>query len=124
MVLVGDLNVAPLDTDVWAHKRLSRIITHTPVEIARLNRLQSALGWVDVARQFVPPEEPLFTWWSYRQGANGTDWRAVNRGRRLDHIWATAPVAATATRFDVLTDARDWLPPSDHVPVVATFGER
>lgn len=122
MVLVGDLNVAPLDTDVWDHKRLSRIITHTPTEIARLAHLQSTLGWVDVARRFVPPEDHLFTWWSYRQGANGTDWRTVNRGRRLDHIWATAPVAETATAFEVLVDARDWLPPSDHVPVVATFG--
>ncbi|MGC2854655.1 exodeoxyribonuclease III [Novispirillum sp. DQ9] len=122
LILVGDLNVAPLETDVWDHKRLSRVITHTPIEIARLNRLQSSLRWVDVARRFVPPDEFLFTWWSYRQGPDGADWQRVNRGRRLDHIWATAPVADTATRFEVLAEARAWLPPSDHVPVVATFG--
>lgn len=121
LILTGDLNVAPLPTDVWDHKKLSRVITHTPTEIARLGRLQSSLQWVDVARRFVPPELSLFTWWSYRQGRDGSDWRGPNRGRRLDHIWATAPVAATATAFEVVTDARDWPPPSDHVPVVATF---
>lgn len=121
LILVGDLNVAPLETDVWDHKKLSRVVTHTPVEIDRLARLQSSLRWVDVARRFIPPEEFLFTWWSYRQGRDGSDWRSANRGRRLDHIWATAPLADRATGVEVLTDARDWPPPSDHVPVVAAF---
>lgn len=119
LVLVGDLNVAPLPTDVYDHKRLKRVITHTPIEIEHLHDLQQSLGWVDIARQVVPPEVPLFTWWSYRQ--QGDDWREFNRGRRLDHIWSTAPLAQTLRDFEVVMDARGWDVPSDHVPVVATF---
>lgn len=119
IVLTGDFNVAPLPTDVYDHKRLQRVITHTPIEIAHLADLQGSLGWIDVARRFVPPEEPLFTWWSYRQ--RGDDWREFNRGRRLDHIWATPMVGGALTGFEVVTDARGWEPPSDHAPVTATF---
>lgn len=120
LVLVGDFNVAPLETDVWDHKKLSRVITHTPVEIAHLQRLQQSLNWIDCARRFVPPSEPLFTWWSYRQ--QGDDWRTANRGRRLDHIWATPPLNEALTAFEVVNDARGWEPPSDHAPVILTLG--
>lgn len=119
LVLVGDLNVAPLPTDVYDHKRLSRVITHTPTEVAHLDRLQSSLGWVDVGRRFVPPEETLFTWWSYRQ--RGADWRTANRGRRLDHIWVTPGLEPRLSAFDVHDSPRDWAPPSDHVPVFMTL---
>lgn len=117
LVLAGDLNVAPLPTDVWDHKKLSRVITHTPVEIAHLGRLRRSLDWVDVARRFVPEDEPLFTWWSYRGG----DWQTDNRGRRLDHLWVTPELAPRLSGFEVLADARNWLPPSDHVPVMMTL---
>jgi exodeoxyribonuclease-3 len=117
-VLVGDLNIAPLETDVWSHKQLLRVVSHTPVETAGLERLRATGGWVDLMRRFVPPEEKLFTWWSYRS----PDWTVNDRGRRLDHIWATPDLAAEAVRLDVLRDARSWQRPSDHVPVIATFG--
>lgn len=117
MVLVGDLNVAPLETDVWSHKQLLKVVSHTPVEVEHLNRAQDAFGWIDVVRTHVPPEERLFTWWSYR----ARDWRASNRGRRLDHIWATPNVAAKATSLQVVDRTRDWPQTSDHVPVLATF---
>lgn len=119
MILVGDLNVAPLETDVWDHKKLSRVITHTPVEILHLSRIQASVDWIDVARRFVPPEEPLFTWWSYRQ--RGDDWREANRGRRLDHIWVTPALEPLLQDFTVVSDTRGWTPPSDHVPVVMTL---
>ena len=53
-VLVGDLNIAPLPNDVWSHQKLKRVVTHTPVEVAALERLASTLGWVDGLRKFVP----------------------------------------------------------------------
>jgi exodeoxyribonuclease-3 len=117
-VLVGDLNVAPLETDVWSHKQLLRVVSHTPVETEGLERARTAGRWVDVMRRFVPPEQKLFTWWSYRS----PDWTRNDRGRRLDHIWATPDLAPEATEMRVLRDARAWPRPSDHVPVIATFG--
>jgi exodeoxyribonuclease-3 len=119
LVLVGDLNVAPLETDVYDHKKLSRVITHTPVEILHLGRIQASLSWIDVARRFVPPEEFLFTWWSYRQ--QGANLREANRGRRLDHMWITPALEGALKDFSVVTDARGWDPASDHVPVVMTL---
>jgi exodeoxyribonuclease-3 len=122
LVLVGDLNVAPLATDVYDHKKLSRVITHTPIEILHLGRIQASLGWLDVGRRFVPPEDFLFTWWSYRQ--RGEDWRLSNRGRRLDHVWTTPVLEAALCDFAAITDARSWEPPSDHVPVKMTLRGR
>jgi exodeoxyribonuclease-3 len=114
IVLAGDLNVAPLPADVWDHLKLSRIVTHTPVEIAALERIKRALAFTDVVREIIPPDDPVFTWWSYR----AADWQAANRGRRLDHIWVTAPLKDRIAAAEVLVDVRHWNPPSDHVPVV------
>ena len=116
-MLVGDLNVAPLETDVWSHKQLLKVVSHTPVETEGLERARAAGGWVDLMRHFVPPEEKLFTWWSYRS----PDWTKNDRGRRLDHIWVTPDLAPEATGMHVLKDARSWARPSDHVPVIAAF---
>ncbi len=117
MILTGDLNVAPLPTDVWSHKQLLKVVSHTPPETERLEQVRAAHDWVDVMRFHVPPEEKLFTWWSYRN----RDWRASNRGRRLDHIWTTPALAGTAISMRVLDETRDWPRTSDHVPVIADF---
>jgi exodeoxyribonuclease-3 len=117
MILVGDLNVAPLPTDVWSHKQLLKVVSHTPDEVTRFNRVQASLDFVDVMRRHVPAEEKLFTWWSYRN----RDWRASNRGRRLDHIWATPSLGDKAVSMKVLDETRDWTRTSDHVPVIADF---
>ncbi len=116
-VLVGDLNIAPLETDVWGHKQLLGVVSHTPVEVDRLNALQASGPWVDVMRRFVPPQEKLFTWWSYRS----PDWTVNDRGRRLDHVWTSPGLAPHASAMTVLREARNWERPSDHVPVAVTF---
>ena len=116
-VIVGDFNVAPLECDVWSHKALIDVVSHTPIEVAALTALQQSHDWVDLGRHFIAAPERLFTWWSYR----AADWRASDRGRRLDHIWASPEVARTATRFEVVEDARDWGKPSDHVPQIVTL---
>lgn len=113
-VLMGDFNVAPLPSDVWNHRRMLRIITHTPVEVDHLHRLQASSGWVDAAREFIPPDTRISTWWSYR----AADWRAADKGRRLDHIWVTPVLKSRLAGYQVLSDGRDWAPPSDHAPVL------
>ena len=116
-IKVGDLNIAPLETDVWNHKQLLKVVSHTPLEVDELGKVQSALSWFDAIRNFIPPEEKLYTWWSYR----AKDWSAADKGRRLDHIWVTEPLQASLLDCGVLRDARGWEKPSDHAPVFATF---
>lgn len=116
-VLIGDLNIAPLESDVWNHKALIDVVSHTPVEVEALTGLQQAHGFVDIGRTFTPAPQRLYTWWSYR----ASDWRASDRGRRLDHVWASPEVAAAATGFTVVEDARSWDKPSDHAPIIASF---
>ncbi|MEL6374027.1 MAG: exodeoxyribonuclease III, partial [Pseudomonadota bacterium] len=113
-LLVGDLNIAPLANDVWSHKRLQNVVSHTRVEVEALEAVQAAGGWRDVVREAVPAPQPLFTWWSYR----AKDWRAANRGRRLDHIWGNDAAGARVRSVRVLEDVRGWDQPSDHAPVV------
>lgn len=115
-ILVGDLNIAPLEQDVWSHRQLLDVVSHTPPETTRL-QAWLACGFVDAMRHFVPPEEKLYTWWSYRN----RDWKASNRGRRLDHVWVTPDLAASLQNMTVLRDARDWPTTSDHVPVAMDF---
>lgn len=114
-ILVGDLNIAPLEQDVWSHKQLLDVVSHTPIEVEKLAALQKSIGWHDAVRHFVPPDKKLYSWWSYR----ARDWLASDRGRRLDHIWVTAPLVSMLKRAEILKDARGWAPqPSDHAPVM------
>ncbi|GGG66899.1 exodeoxyribonuclease III [Salipiger pallidus] len=115
-ILVGDLNIAPREDDVWSHKALLKVVSHTPVEVAALAETQAAGSWVDVTRQDIP-EGQLYSWWSYR----ARDWNAADKGRRLDHVWATPDISNAAHGSRVLRDARGWEKPSDHAPVFATF---
>jgi exodeoxyribonuclease-3 len=116
-IIVGDLNVAPLECDVWSHKQLLNVVSHTPVEVAALTRLQASNDWVDLGRRFYPAPQRLHTWWSYRS----PDWTRNDRGRRLDHMWATPDIAAQATAHKVHEPCRAWTRPSDHVPLVTEF---
>ena len=115
-ILVGDLNIAPREDDVWNHKQLLRVVSHTPVEVEALGEVQDAGRWVDVTRADIP-EGNLYSWWSYRS----PDWASADKGRRLDHVWATPDISGAASGSRVLRDARGWEKPSDHAPVFATF---
>ncbi len=118
VVLAGDLNIAPREHDVWSHKQLQDVVSHTPVEVDLMNAALRAGKWVDVAREIIPEPEKIYTWWSYR----AADWKASNRGRRLDHLWVSPALKTAAlTRgrdgFRVHDRCRSWEKPSDHVPV-------
>jgi exodeoxyribonuclease-3 len=113
VVLLGDLNIAPLPTDVWSHRQLLDVVSHTPAETEGLLGLREAYGFVDAVRTIFRPEQKLYTWWSYR----ARDWAASDRGRRLDHIWLSPALAGSLITAEVRRDARGWDSPSDHVPV-------
>lgn len=115
-ILVGDLNIAPREDDVWDHKKMVKIVSHTPIEIEHLENAREAGGFVDVTRADIP-DGLLYSWWSYR----AKDWDAADKGRRLDHVWATGDIAGAAHSSRVLRHVRGWEKPSDHAPVFATF---
>ncbi len=115
LFIVGDINIAPHENDVWSHKQLLGVVSHTPVETDGLMRILEDGKLTDIARVRHAPEEKLYTWWSYR----AADWQASNRGRRLDHIWAdkTAAPMVDLASYRIHTKERGGEKPSDHVPV-------
>jgi exodeoxyribonuclease-3 len=115
-VLVGDLNIAPGEDDVWSHKQLLNVVSHTPLETEAFEAARAQGGWSDVTRRH-QPEGKLYSWWSYR----ARDWAASDRGRRLDHVWACPETTPRAASSRVLKACRGWTQPSDHVPVVAVL---
>jgi len=114
-VLVGDLNIAPHPNDVWSHKQLLKIVSHTPIETESLEKARRKGGFTDIARHVHADDQRLYSWWSYR----ARDWAASNKGRRLDHIWTTD--AATALTdlesYKVHLAWRGGWKPSDHAPI-------
>lgn len=114
-ILVGDLNIAPLESDVWSHKRLLGVVSHTPVETETLETLRQESGWIDGMRLLRPEPEKIYSWWSYRS----PDWSGADKGRRLDHIWLSEDISSTLKSMHVTRDTRGWERPSDHAPVTA-----
>lgn len=114
MMVVGDLNIAPMENDVWDHKKMLGIVSHTPVEVEKFTKFYQSVGWVDAVRHFVPEKKKLYSWWSYR----AADWDAADKGRRLDHIWVTKKLEPALKKQQILRDVRGWQQPSDHAPVV------
>ena len=115
-LLVGDFNIAPLECDVYSHKALLKVVSHTPVEVETLGRLADAHGWVDLGRKHIPAPERNYTWWSYR-----SYWRQKDQGRRLDHMCASPDLAAQSTAHRFVEETRRWDQPSDHVPLITDF---
>lgn len=111
--MVGDLNVAPYENDVWSHKALLPVVSHTPIETDKLKSIIANGSWIDTLRRYTPIEQKLYTWWSYRS----PDWAKADKGRRLDHIWASQALDPHLDGIEILREARGWERPSDHVPV-------
>jgi len=114
-ILVGDLNIAPHENDVWSHKQLLKVVSHTPIEVEQLAKVQNAGNWVDSVRNHIPTSERVYSWWSYRS----PNWAKSDKGRRLDHIWATPHIADQVSAIEVYKTARAWEKPSDHAPIIA-----
>jgi len=123
LLIAGDLNVAPGEYDVWNHRYMSKVVSHTPIEVEIIERLRAAGSFIDLVREARPAPEKLASWWSYR----AADFRASNRGLRLDHLWVTPGLKAAAFRTGAVSaqiheDVRGWERPSDHAPVTADLG--
>ena len=113
-ILVGDLNIAPLEHDVWSHKQLLNVVSHTPIETDTLLGIIQSGEWADVMREIVPSSEKLYSWWSYRN----RNWEVSNRGRRLDHFWVSKKLFSQVKSGVIYKDTRAWERPSDHVPII------
>ena len=99
------LVMAPHPDDVWSHRQLLRVVSHTPVETQALDELLVGNhGWTDVVRQHHPYGTKLYSWWSYR----APDWQKADKGRRLDHIWVTPHLAERLHSAEVVREARGW----------------
>jgi exodeoxyribonuclease-3 len=116
-LIVGDFNIAPLECDVWSHKQLLKVVSHTPLEVETLARFRDAHGWSDLGREHIAAPARYYSWWSYRNA----DWRNNDKGRRLDHMWASPELARQATGHRVIEETRGWTQPSDHVPLITEF---
>ncbi|MBM3617371.1 MAG: exodeoxyribonuclease III [Alphaproteobacteria bacterium] len=119
-ILVGDFNIAPGEHDVWSHKALLKIVSHTPIEVEKLKAVQDSQKWVDAARIGVPETDKIYSWWSYR----AADWDAADKGRRLDHIWLSPASAEQFAGIRHLRHLRGWDQPSDHVAVIADLKQQ
>ena len=101
-ILVGDLNVAPREDDVWSHKQLLKIVSHTPVEVGpgrgagrrRLDRRDAGAYSRRPALFLVDLPSP--------------DWQAADKGRRLDHVWATPDLAERSGGSRIARHVRGW----------------
>ncbi len=118
-ILVGDFNIAPHEHDVWGHKQLLKVVSHTPMEVEILETLRKTHDFTDTSRLFAGEDEKLYSWWSYR----AKDIMKSNRGRRLDHIWVSPALkpcveAMGKSGHEIHVSCRTWHEkPSDHVPM-------
>ena len=114
-ILVGDINIAPGEFDVWSHKQLLKVVSYTPIERKYLSNLLEEGEWVDVVRFNSLPNAKLFSWWSYRN----RNWELSNKGRRLDHIFSSSDIKLKFKNIKICKELRGISKPSDHVPIIA-----
>lgn len=116
-IILGDFNIAPHEHDVWSHKQLLKVVSHTPHEVALLTEFKNTANYYDILRERTQDTEKLYSWWSYR----AKDWEKSNRGRRLDHIWCSHDLKDTVQDFEIASHYRGKEKPSDHVPISVIF---
>jgi len=114
VLLCGDFNVAPEDRDIHNPKLWQERIMCSTGERAALDEIKR-WGFTDSFRLH-HDEGGQFSWWDYRAGAFRR-----NMGLRIDHMWATKPLAARSKNTWIDIEPRTWERPSDHAPVVAEF---
>jgi exodeoxyribonuclease-3 len=112
-IILGDFNIAPYENDVWSHKQLLDVVSHTPVEVSNLTKLNLSQNWLDAQRYFVSLDKKLYSWWSYR----ARDWEKSDRGRRLDHIWLTRDLEPILLSAEIHKEVRRAEKPSDHAVI-------
>jgi exodeoxyribonuclease-3 len=114
LVLGGDFNVAPTDLDCYDPSVFVGATHVSEPERAAVRAIEET-GLVDLTRR-LHPDEVIYTWWDYRNGAFHRGW-----GLRIDLLLADQALAERVSASYVDRDARKGEKPSDHAPVVAEF---
>ncbi|GAA2225206.1 exodeoxyribonuclease III [Herbiconiux moechotypicola] len=109
LALMGDWNIAPLDTDVWDMGAFVGSTHVSAPERAAFAEFEQ-LGLADVVRPLVPTG---YTYWDYKQLRFPR-----NEGMRIDFIMGSKPFAELVTDARIERNERKGDAPSDHVPVV------
>ena len=113
IIICGDINIAPYEDDVWSHKSLRNVVSHTEIERNKLTNILDDCSLTDTTRYFLNPPENIFTWWSYRS----PNFEINDGGRRLDHIWISDFMKNQLRSSKILKHYRKKTRPSDHAPV-------
>jgi exodeoxyribonuclease-3 len=116
VALVGDWNVAPLDTDVWDIAKFAGSTHVTPAEREAFAAIGAA-GYTEVSREHIPAEH-TYTYWDYQQLRFPR-----NEGMRIDFAWASPALAVRVTGASIERNERKGKAPSDHVPVVLDIAD-
>ena len=113
-IWTGDMNVAPEPIDVYhPDRRVNDVDFH--IDARNAYKVAVAWGFEDVFRK-LHPDRVQYTYWDYFRNALENNW-----GWRIDHILATAPLAAVCTSADVDLEPRRLPGASDHTVVWADF---
>ena len=116
VLVCGDMNVTPDDRDVWSPEKWKDQIHCSAPERAALAAVLG-FGLVDLFRLH-HGDAKVYSWWDYRGVAFFKD-----QGLRIDHVFATQPVAARCTACAIDRSARKGQDASDHAPVIATLSD-
>ncbi|WP_265520197.1 exodeoxyribonuclease III [Oerskovia flava] len=111
VALVGDWNVAPLDTDVWDPAAFAGNTHVSPAERDAFAEFAAA-GYTEVTRELWPAEH-TYTYWDYQRLRFPR-----NQGMRIDYAYLSPAARARVTGGLVDRDERKGKGASDHVPVV------
>ena len=118
VMLAADLNIAPLDIDVWEPSRYRKRNLTSPPERAAFEHLLSAGDLVDIVRATFG-DDPVFTWWNRR-----SDFYETNRGWRLDHVLASPSLADRVTDLTIDRAERGRDGSTDHAPLFVTMADQ
>ena len=117
LLLCGDFNIAPSENDVWSHKALINTISHTPIEVEKLQNFYNKGNFKDAVRYIYSEPQKIYSWWSYRN----PNWQKNDKGRRLDHIWVSKNMTPQIEDIKLKKNFRALERPSDHVPIIVTL---
>jgi exodeoxyribonuclease III len=123
VVVMGDMNISPEDTDIGIGEPNAKRWLKTgkcsflPEERSWYQKLLD-WGLTDSYRQLYPTSTEQFSWFDYRsRGFEDTP----KRGLRIDHILLTHPLAARCSQAGISYDIRSMEKPSDHAPIWASL---
>ncbi len=115
LVIGGDYNIAPDDSDVHNPKEWEgSVLTHDEVR-SRLRRILN-LGVYDACRLLQPTGKTPYSWWDYRGNSLAED-----NGLRIDHLLLSPQAADKLNHYSVKKELRELEKASDHAPVIGNF---